>query len=182
MKNKIRIDYDKNADLVKREYDENDNLIKETYSNRYINEWKYKYDRNGNKIIKKTYLNNTIKNKIKNKINLFICFIKSINAYKHDEKNKMKNKTNIWFAKLIDTFKHNTDYLYEKSILDITEKICVIMENKNIDMYKLAAITHMSLDSIKNILNGNKDTTLYQLIEIINNLDCNIDVNITQKK
>ena len=92
----------------------------------------------------------------------------------------MKAKT--WFEKKLEQFENDFDFRMESIILDITEKICEKMEQKNINRAEFAKVLGVSRPAVTKILNGSSNFTLRTLLSIADALELNLAVQFEEKE
>ena len=67
-------------------------------------------------------------------------------------------------------------------IMDVTESICAILEQKNMDRQELAKNMHKSKGYISQLLNGDRNMTLATLAEICHALGCTPSIKIKKQE
>lgn len=92
----------------------------------------------------------------------------------------MKEKT--WFEKKLEQFENDFDFRMESIILDITEKVCEKMEQKNINRAEFAKVLGVSRPAVTKILNGSSNFTLRTLLSIADALELNLAVQFEEKE
>lgn len=90
--------------------------------------------------------------------------------------------TEKWFKDLLYSMKEDFDFRLESIILDITEKICAKMEQKNINRAGFAEILGVSKPAVTKILNGNSNFTLKTLLSIADALELDLRIQFEEKK
>ena len=70
------------------------------------------------------------------------------------------------FRDLTKTFENDWEYLHERALLDITERIVAEMESRGITRSKLADELHVSRAYISQLLGGKPDFTLGTLFKV----------------
>ena len=81
-----------------------------------------------------------------------------------------KDRGRTLTEQLIQTPEGKRQYLQERTILEITEKICELMQKEGISDEELAKRLGISKRKLLNILNGRKDITIRMLSDILNSL------------
>ena len=66
--------------------------------------------------------------------------------------------------------------------MDLTEKICVRMKQKNINRTRLSNLLDVSPPAVTKILNGNSNFTLKTLLSMSDALDLELKIDLVEKK
>jgi transcriptional regulator with XRE-family HTH domain len=86
-----------------------------------------------------------------------------------------------WFKQKLDSFKDDPEFRLETLLLDLTDKICKRMEQKNISRSKMADLLGVSPPAVTKILNGNSNFTLKTLLSLADVLDLNLKIDFQEK-
>ena len=86
-----------------------------------------------------------------------------------------------WLEKKLEQFENDFDFRIESIILDITERICEKLEQKNISRAKFAELLGVSPPAVTKILNGNSNFTLKTLLSIADALELDLKVQFAEK-
>lgn len=89
---------------------------------------------------------------------------------------------NNLYQDLMEEFKDDLDFKVEYKILELTEDICKIMEEKKINRAGLASIMKTSNAAITKMLNGSTNFTLKRLLKIAIALDKDLDIGFKETK
>lgn len=92
----------------------------------------------------------------------------------------MKSKT--WLETKLEQFEDDFDFRMESIIMDITERICEKLEQKNITRAKFADLLSVSPPAVTKILNGNSNFTLKTLLSISDALDLELNIQFKEKE
>lgn len=87
-----------------------------------------------------------------------------------------------WYKSIVNRIKDTFDYRFETFILDVTENICRIMKNRDINRAKLAELLDISRPAVTRMLNGNPNFTLKRLLAVADALDHDLKLNLEEKK
>lgn len=90
-------------------------------------------------------------------------------------------KTGKWFKRKMESFKDDFNFRLETLILDLTEKICIKMEQKNINRTRLSDLLNVSPPAVTKILNGNSNFTLKTLLSMSDALDLELKIDFVDK-
>ncbi len=90
-------------------------------------------------------------------------------------------KTGKWFKRKMESFKEDFSFRLETLILDLTEKICIKMEQKNINRMRLSELLNVSPPAVTKILNGNSNFTLKTLLSMSDALDLELKIDFVDK-
>jgi transcriptional regulator with XRE-family HTH domain len=91
-------------------------------------------------------------------------------------------KTKNWFKNKLDSFKDDFEFRLETLILELTEKICVRMEQKKISRTILAELLEVTPAAVTKILNGNSNFTLKTLLSLADALETEIKIDFKEKQ
>jgi transcriptional regulator with XRE-family HTH domain len=91
-------------------------------------------------------------------------------------------KAETWFEEMLESFKGDIEFKLEGLKLDITERICELMEVRGINRKQLAEIIGSSPAFITKILNGNSNFTLKTMLSLADALGCKLAVKFEQKE
>ncbi len=89
---------------------------------------------------------------------------------------------NKLYQDLMEEFKDDLDFKVEYKILEITETICEIMKEKNLNRAGLATIMGTSKAAITKMLNGSTNFTLKRLLKIAITLEKDLEINFKRTK
>jgi len=89
---------------------------------------------------------------------------------------------NNLYQDLMEEFKDDLDFKVEYKILELTEDICKIMEEKKLNRAGLASIMKTSNAAITKMLNGSTNFTLKRLLKIAISLDKDLDIGFKETK
>lgn len=84
------------------------------------------------------------------------------------------------YDSLFDEFKNDLDFKVESQILEITEQICEIMNDKELNRVDLSDLLSTSKAAITKMLDGSTNFTLKRLIKIADALDKELLVQFTE--
>jgi transcriptional regulator with XRE-family HTH domain len=87
-----------------------------------------------------------------------------------------------WFKNKIESFKDDFDFRLEALILDITEKICEKMNEKEINRSRFAELLNISPPAVTKILNGNANFTLKTLLSLADTLELDLKIDFKEKE
>jgi len=87
-----------------------------------------------------------------------------------------------WLKNKLELFKDDFDFRLEALILNLTERICKRMKQKNINRTRLADLLNISPPAVTKILNGNSNFTLKTLLSLSDALDQKLEINFTDKQ
>jgi len=90
-------------------------------------------------------------------------------------------KTEEWFKEKLEYFKEDFGFRLETLILDLTEKICERMQEKNISRTGLSKSLSVSPPAVTKILNGTSNFTLKTLLSLADALELNLNVSFEEK-
>jgi len=90
-------------------------------------------------------------------------------------------KTGEWFRNKLESLKDGFEFRLETLILDLTEKVCIKMEEKNINRKKLSDLLDVSPPAVTKILNGNSNFTLKTLLSLSDALDLDLRIDFVEK-
>lgn len=90
-------------------------------------------------------------------------------------------KTGKWFKRKMELFKDDFNFRLETLILDLTEKFCIKMEQKNINRTRLSDLLNVSPPAVTKILNGNSNFTLKTLLSMSDALDLELKIDFVDK-
>ncbi|RLC22446.1 MAG: hypothetical protein DRH93_09860 [Deltaproteobacteria bacterium] len=91
------------------------------------------------------------------------------------------NDNNL-YQDLMEEFKDDLDFKVEYKILELTENICKIMEEKKMNRAGLATIMETSKAAITKMLNGSTNFTLKRLLKVAIALDKDLDIGFKETK
>lgn len=91
-------------------------------------------------------------------------------------------KAETWFEEMLESFKGDIEFKLEGLKLDITERICELMEVRGINRKQLAELIGSSPAFITKILNGNSNFTLKTMLSLADVLGCELAVKFEQKE
>ena len=91
----------------------------------------------------------------------------------------MVNKN--WFKDFLVSMESDFEFRLESIILEITEKICEAMDQKNISRSEFANLLDVSRPAITKILNGSSNFTLRTLLSIADALDLKFNIEFKEK-
>lgn len=83
-----------------------------------------------------------------------------------------------WFIEKIEKFKDDPEFIAEGIILEFTEKIVSIMQEKNINRAELAKRLGVSKAFVTKLLNGNPNLTIKSMVSIAKTLGCELNIDI----
>lgn len=89
---------------------------------------------------------------------------------------------NNWIKEKLELFKDDFDFRLETIILNLTERICERMKQKNINRTELADLLNVSPPAVTKILNGNSNFTLKTLLSLSDALDQKLEINFRDKE
>lgn len=89
---------------------------------------------------------------------------------------------NNLYRQLLEEFKDDIDFKIAGLITDITEDVCEIMDEKNINRASLATIMETSKAAITKMLNGNTNFTLKRLLKVAIALEKELDISFKEPK
>jgi len=89
--------------------------------------------------------------------------------------------TQNWFTQQLNKFKDDIEFRLEMLILEITERICRTMAEKNMNRKDLAERLNVSPPAVTKILNGNSNFTLKTLLTIAHALDQELIIEFREK-
>lgn len=87
-----------------------------------------------------------------------------------------------WFKNKIESFKDDFEFRLEALILDITEKICEKMNEKEINRSRFAELLNISPPAVTKILNGNANFTLKTLLSLADTLELDLKIDFKEKE
>lgn len=90
-------------------------------------------------------------------------------------------KTEEWFKEKLEYFKEDFGFRLETLILDLTEKICERMQEKNISRTSLSKLLSVSPPAVTKILNGTSNFTLKTLLSLADALELDLNVSFEEK-
>jgi len=90
-------------------------------------------------------------------------------------------KTEEWFKEKLEYFKEDFGFRLETLILDLTEKICEKMQQKNISRTSLSKSLSVSPPAVTKILNGTSNFTLKTLLSLADALELDLNVSFKEK-
>lgn len=91
-------------------------------------------------------------------------------------------KTEKWFNEKLKEFKDDIEFRLEGVILELTEKICKRMEEKNINRSELASLLQVSPAFVTKILNGTSNFTLKTMMLLADALECQLSIDLKPKE
>ena len=86
-----------------------------------------------------------------------------------------------WYDKKLKTIERSLGYRLETIILNLTEKICKKMEEKNVNRSKLAELLNVSPPAVTKILNGTSNFTLKTLLSLADALELELEIDLREK-
>lgn len=87
--------------------------------------------------------------------------------------------TNL-YQQLLDEFKNDIDFRVESLSSDITEQICEIMGDKNLNRVDLSDLLNTSKAAVTKMLNGSTNFTLKRLLKIADVLEKELSINFEE--
>jgi transcriptional regulator with XRE-family HTH domain len=78
---------------------------------------------------------------------------------------------NSWFTDLLDRYEDDPDFLTEQVLLDVTEQICVRLNELGLKPADLARRLGVSRAAVSQMLNGKPNMTLRTLVGVAHALD-----------
>ena len=90
-------------------------------------------------------------------------------------------KTGEWFKRKLEALKEDFEFRLETIILDLTERICAKMEQKNINRTRLSDLLNVSPPAVTKILNGNSNFTLKTLLSLSDALELDLKIDFVEK-
>ena len=91
-------------------------------------------------------------------------------------------KPKKWFVDTLKSFEGDREFRLESIILNLTEKICERMKQKEITRAKLAELLGVSPPAVTKILNGSSNFTLKTLMALADVLELDLDVDFVERK
>lgn len=89
---------------------------------------------------------------------------------------------NNLYKQLLEEFKDDIDFKVAGLITDITEDVCEIMDEKNINRASLSTIMGTSKAAITKMLNGNTNFTLKRLLKVAIALEKELNISFKEPK
>jgi transcriptional regulator with XRE-family HTH domain len=89
---------------------------------------------------------------------------------------------NNWIKEKLELFKDDFDFRFETIILNLTERICERMKQKNINRTELADLLNVSPPAVTKILNGNSNFTLKTLLSLSDALEQKLEINLRDRE
>jgi len=86
------------------------------------------------------------------------------------------------YPNYFEEFKDDLEYKVEYKILEITEQICEVMDDKKINRAELSKLLETSKSAVTKMLSGNTNFTLKRLLKIAMVLDKDLDINFKEPK
>ena len=86
-----------------------------------------------------------------------------------------------WFKSKMKSFKDDFDFRLETLILEITEKICARMNEKEINRKRLSELLNVSPPAVTKILDGNSNFTLKTLLSLSDALGMELKIDFVEK-
>lgn len=80
------------------------------------------------------------------------------------------------YQTLLEEFKYDLEFKNEYQILDITEKICILMKEKNISKVELSRRLGTSKAAVTKMLDGSANFSVKRLIKIADALEKEISI------
>jgi len=90
-------------------------------------------------------------------------------------------KLATWYKEKIEKFRDDVEFLTEKAILDLTEKIVDKMHKIGLSRAELAQKLGVSKPFVTKLLNGNPNMTVKTMVSIAHALECELDVELCPK-
>jgi transcriptional regulator with XRE-family HTH domain len=87
-----------------------------------------------------------------------------------------------WFKNKIESFRDDYEFRLEALILDITEKFCEKMNEKEINRSRLAELLSISPPAVTKLLNGNANFTLKTLLSLADTLELDLKIDFKEKE
>jgi len=87
-----------------------------------------------------------------------------------------------WLKNKLNLFKDDFDFRVETLILNLTERICQRMKQKNINRTELSNLLYVSPPAVTKILNGNSNFTLKTLLSLADALEQDLVINFIDKE
>ncbi len=91
-------------------------------------------------------------------------------------------KTKDWFKNMLDEFHEDSDFRLETLILNLTERICEIMEQKAVDNTGLSELLNIPKPAVTEMLDGNSNFTLEKLLSLADALDHDLEISFRERK
>ncbi len=91
------------------------------------------------------------------------------------------NKNNL-LKQLFEKFENDFGCRYEAKIIEVTEEICRILKEKDMNNSDFAIILETNKATVNRMLNGNVKFTLMRLLKIADALDCYLDIKFSKSK
>lgn len=91
-------------------------------------------------------------------------------------------KPEKWFRETLESVKDDLEFRLETKILDLTEKICEVMERKKISRKELAKRLKVTPANVTKILRGSSNFTLKSLLSLADVLELDLDIRFTERK
>ena len=86
-----------------------------------------------------------------------------------------------WFKEKLESLKDDFEFRLETLILDLTEKICARMKQKEINRTRLSELLNVSPPAVSKILNGNSNFTLRTLLSLSDALGLDLKIDFVEK-
>jgi cyanate lyase len=86
------------------------------------------------------------------------------------------------FAKLIGEAEKTADFQFERAVIDLTEIICAIMEEKDVSRMELAERLGKSEAWVTKVLCGDYEIALRAVVTILWELGYRIDMHVIRKE
>jgi len=90
-------------------------------------------------------------------------------------------KETRWFEQMLDQARDTFEFRLETVIIEFTEKIATIMEEKNITRAELARRLGVSRAFVTKLLNGNPNLTIKTMMSIADVLGCDVNLDLYPK-
>ena len=84
------------------------------------------------------------------------------------------------FKKLLEEFENDLDYKIEYKILEITEQICRMMDENDINRADLSRRLETSKSAVTKMLDGHTNFSLKRLIKIASALEKEVDIRFVE--
>jgi len=86
-----------------------------------------------------------------------------------------------WFKEKLESLKDDFEFRLETLILDLTEKICARMKQREINRTRLSELLNVSPPAVSKILNGNSNFTLRTLLSLSEALGLDLRIDFVEK-
>ena len=87
-----------------------------------------------------------------------------------------------WLKNKLTLFKDDFEFRLETLIIDLTERICFKMKEKEINRIDLAGLLNVSPPAVTKILNGSSNFTLKTLLSLSDALGQDIEISFVDKE